>query len=138
MQLKVFTTRIRASQYFLDPVQNRALSRFVQVEAVYLESHTVVNYLLLILSLTLYQGYLTMCGIEDSLKSSCTEIPRDLLEGKKTSFWKDICNFAKVGLEISTTVHGPQHSETVNWRKRKEDPVEFSRNKMKTKQDSPD
>ena len=79
-----------------------------------------------------------MCGIEDSLKSSCTEIPRDLLEGKKTSFWKDICNFAKVGLEISTTVHGPQHSETVNWRKRKEDPVEFSKNKMKTKQDSPD
>ena len=38
-----------------------------------------------------------MCGIEDSLKFSCTEIPRDLLEGKKTNFWKDICNFAKGG-----------------------------------------
>ena len=79
-----------------------------------------------------------MCGIEDSLKSSCTEIPRDLLEGKKASFWKDICNFAKVGVEISTTIHGSDHSETVDWRKRKENPIEFSSNKMKTKADSPD
>ena len=35
VQLKVFTTYIRVSQIFLD--QNRALSRSVQLEAVYLE-----------------------------------------------------------------------------------------------------
>ena len=38
LQLKVFTTHIHASQIFLDPIQKRALSRFVQLEAVYLEA----------------------------------------------------------------------------------------------------
>ena len=31
-------SRIRASQNFLDPIQNRALSRSVQLKAVYLEA----------------------------------------------------------------------------------------------------
>ena len=38
VQLKVFTTQIGASQIFLDPIQKRALSRSVQLEAVYLEA----------------------------------------------------------------------------------------------------
>ena len=38
VQLKVFTTQLRASQMFLDPIQKRALSRSVQLEAVRLEA----------------------------------------------------------------------------------------------------
>ena len=38
VQHKVFTTYIRASQNFLDPIQKHALSRSVQLEAVYLEA----------------------------------------------------------------------------------------------------
>ena len=35
---KVKMVKKRASQNFLDPIQNRALSRSVQLEAVYLEA----------------------------------------------------------------------------------------------------
>ena len=75
---------------------------------------------------------LSYCGLVDA---SLTKIylydsdPTEELvkEEKKSGFWKDVCNFAKIGLEISTTVHGPDHSETVNWRKRNEDPVKYHR-----------
>ena len=68
------------------------------------------------------QGYLTMCEIG---KTPNARSHRALVTEKKTNFWKDVCNFAKDGLEISTTVHGPEHSKTIEWRKREEDPVKY-------------
>ena len=38
MLLKVFTTEIRSSQFFLDPIQKRAPAWSMQLEAVYLEA----------------------------------------------------------------------------------------------------
>ena len=78
------------------------------------------------------QGYNTSCKIWDKPNKSGNIFdsnPTEELveEEKKKSFWKDVCYFAKIGLEISTTVHGPDHSETVNWRKRNEDPVKCHR-----------
>ena len=76
------------------------------------------------------QGYNTSCKICDKPKKSGNIYdidPTEELEEeeKKTGFWKDVCNFAKVGLEISATVHGPEHSKTIEWRKREEDPVKY-------------
>ena len=68
------------------------------------------------------QGYLTMCEIEKKVNAIA---PPALVKAKKTVFWNNVCDFAKVGLEISTTVHGPEHSETIQWQKRKEDPVQY-------------
>ena len=76
------------------------------------------------------QGYTTSCKICDRPNKSENRYDRNPikeLEEKKTSFWKNVCHFAKIGLEISTTVHGPDHSETVNWRKHNEDPVKYHR-----------
>jgi hypothetical protein len=68
------------------------------------------------------QGYLTMCEIEKKVNSVD---PPAIVKAEKTVFWKDVCNFAKVGFEISATVHGSEHSEAIQWRKRKEDPVQY-------------
>ena len=67
------------------------------------------------------QGYLTWVKME-KLKN---RFPREMLDGKKSMFWKDVDTFAKIGLEISTTVYGPEHSKCIEWRKRIEDPVQY-------------
>ena len=80
------------------------------------------------------QGYNTsfkICGKQNKSGNICNSNPTEELEEKKVSFWKDVCYFAKVGLEISTTVHGPDHSETSNWRKRNEDPVKYHKEENK-------
>ena len=82
------------------------------------------------------QGYNTSCKICDKPNKSGNIFDSDPTEEleeseKKTGFWKDVCNFAKIGLEISTTVHGPDHSETAIWRKRNEDPVEYHKEENK-------
>ena len=62
--------------------------------------------------------------VEEGFNSACQGyLTRNLVEEKKTAFWKDICNFANDGLEISTTIRGADHSETIEWRERKEYPV---------------
>ena len=68
------------------------------------------------------QGYLTMCGIE---KKRNRKSPLALVKEKKTGFWEDVCTFSNIGLQISTTVSGADHSETKEWGKRKESPVQF-------------
>ena len=62
--------------------------------------------------------------VEEGFNSACKGyLTKNLAEEKKTAFWKDICNFASDGLEISTTIRGADHSETIEWRERKEYPV---------------
>ena len=68
------------------------------------------------------QGYLTMCEIE---KKPNRKSPLALVTKKKTGFWEDVCTFSNIGLQISTTVSGADHSETKEWGKRKESPVQF-------------
>ena len=62
--------------------------------------------------------------VEEGFNSACQGyLTKNLVEEKKSAFWKDICNFTNDGLEISTTIHGVDHSETIEWRERKEYPV---------------
>ena len=62
--------------------------------------------------------------VEEGFNSACQGyLTKNLVEEKKTAFWKDICNFANDGLDISTTIRGADHSETIEWRERKEYPV---------------
>ena len=64
--------------------------------------------------------------VEEGFNSACKAyLTKNLAEEKKSAFWKDVCTFANDGLEISTTVHGPEHSKTIKWRKREEDPVKY-------------
>ena len=69
------------------------------------------------------QGYLTWLEMEKLTLAN--RIPKEMLDGKKSMFWKEVCTFAKVGLDISTTVYGPEHSKCIEWRKRIEDPVQY-------------
>ena len=62
--------------------------------------------------------------VEEGFNSACKGyLTKNLVEEKKSAFWKDICTFANDGLEISTTIHGADHSETIEWRERKEHSV---------------
>ena len=62
--------------------------------------------------------------VEEGFHSACKGyLTKNLAEEKKSAFWKDICTFANDGLEISTTIHGADHSETIEWRERKEHSV---------------
>ena len=69
------------------------------------------------------QGYLTFLEMEKLPLAN--RIPREMLDEKKSMFWREVGTFAKVGLEISTTVYGPEHSKCIEWRKRIEDPVQY-------------
>ena len=44
---------------------------------------------------------------------------------EKAQFMKDANNFASVGLQLSTLVNGAQHSTSLEWQNRKENPIEF-------------
>ena len=62
--------------------------------------------------------------VEDGFNSACKGyLTKNLSEEKKSAFWKDVCTFANDGLELSTTIRGADHSETIEWRERKEYPV---------------
>ena len=64
------------------------------------------------------QGYLTMIEI---LKSANSTVHKE----KRDNFWQNLTCFANAGYDISKVVNGPEHSDTLDWQKMKQDPIAF-------------
>ena len=64
--------------------------------------------------------------LEEGFDASCYRCIMMIMNGhKRDDFMKNIECFASAGYEISKVVHGPEHSDTLAWQKRKQDPIAF-------------
>ena len=64
--------------------------------------------------------------LEEGFDAACQGYLTMILNGhKRDNFMKNIEGFASAGYEISKVVHGPEHSDTLAWQKRKQEPIAF-------------
>ena len=68
------------------------------------------------------EGFDASCqGFCNLLNPSCLNI----LNEERNQFLKDANMFADVGLQLSILVNGKEHSTSLEWQKRKQDPIKF-------------